>query len=61
MVRGVFRRGIELWVDLDRACYLAEAGWRVQLGTFCSRALTPRNLAITALTATVEKPNPCVA
>ncbi len=48
LVRGVFRRSLELWVDLDRACYLAERGWQVQLGTFCERALTPRNLAIVA-------------
>lgn len=51
LVRGIFRRALELWVDLDRACCLAEAGWQVQLGTFCPRHWTPRNLAIAATRA----------
>ncbi len=48
LVRGVFRRGLEMWVDLDRACYMADAGWQVQLGTFCPRRWTPRNLVVAA-------------
>ncbi len=46
LVRGLFRRPIELWLVLDRALALAEQGYEVQLGTFCARRMTPRNLLI---------------
>lgn len=45
-VRNLFRRPLELWLVLDRALYLREQGYAVQVGTFCERALTPRNLLI---------------
>lgn len=48
LVAHLFRRFIELWVVLDRVCYLQEAGYQVELGTFCDRVLTPRNLMINA-------------
>lgn len=48
LVAHLFRRFIELWVVLDRVCYLQEAGYQVELGTFCDRLLTPRNLMINA-------------
>lgn len=47
-VRGLFRRPMELWLVLDRALFLQEQGYRVQLGTFCSYQLTPRNLLLLA-------------
>lgn len=47
-LRHAFRRPLELWLVLDRALALEEAGYRVQLGEFCERALTPRNLMIHA-------------
>ena len=48
LVRHRFRRVLELWLVLDRAQYLLEAGYRVGVGTFCARELSPRNLLIDA-------------
>ncbi|ERS86287.1 methyltransferase [Halomonas sp. PBN3] len=45
-LRHLFRRPLEVWLALDRAAFLAEAGYAVELGTFCLRELTPRNLLI---------------
>lgn len=48
LVRGLFRRPLELWLLLDRALFLEEQGYRVRLGTFCAHELTPRNLLLLA-------------
>lgn len=48
LVRGLFRRPLELWLVLDRAIYLQERGYAVQLGLFCESHLTPRNLMLLA-------------
>lgn len=48
LLRGLFRRPLELWLVLDRALFLAENGYRVEIGTFCEPALTPRNLMVLA-------------
>lgn len=48
LVRGIFRRPLELWLALDAALYLEEQGYRVRVGTFCPREVTPRNLLIHA-------------
>ncbi|WP_041757103.1 methyltransferase [Stutzerimonas stutzeri] len=48
LVRGLFRRPLELWLLLDRALLLDEKGYRVRLGTFCTSELTPRNLLLLA-------------
>ena len=48
LVHHLFRRPLELWFVLDYVLYLEEAGYRVTLGTFCDRALTPRNLLLDA-------------
>lgn len=48
LVRGVFRRPIELWLTIDRALRFVDAGWDADVGTFCAREATPRNLAILA-------------
>ncbi len=48
LVRHLFRRPMELWLVLDYAIYLEEAGYEVRLGTFCDRELTPRNLLLDA-------------
>ncbi|MFF7707488.1 methyltransferase [Pseudomonas sp. NPDC007930] len=48
LLRNLFRRPLELWLVLDRALYLQEAGYQVQVGTFCPPALTPRNVMILA-------------
>lgn len=46
--RLLYRRAIELWVNLDRALALQDAGYTVTLGTFCEADDTPRNLAVLA-------------
>ncbi|AYC34682.1 methyltransferase [Pseudomonas cavernae] len=48
LLRGLYRRPLELWLLLDRALYLQDQGYRVQLGSFCPSRLTPRNLLLLA-------------
>ncbi|QRY82323.1 methyltransferase [Pseudomonas sp. PDNC002] len=48
LVRGLFRRPMELWLLLDRALFLAEQGYSVSLGSFCPPQTTPRNLLLLA-------------
>lgn len=48
LLRDLFRRPLEIWLVLDRALYLQEQGYSVQLGTFCAHTLTPRNLLLLA-------------
>ena len=48
IVRHAFRRPLEIWLVLDLACYLEQQGYAVQIGSFCERQLTPRNLLISA-------------
>ena len=48
LVRGLFRRPLELWLLLDQALFLQEQGFSVELGEFCAAELTPRNLLLLA-------------
>jgi hypothetical protein len=48
LLRGLFRRPLELWLVLDRALFLSEQGYSVRLGTFCETPLTPRNFLLLA-------------
>ncbi len=48
LLRGLFRKPLELWLVLDRALYLQEREYTAQVGTFCPETLTPRNLMIIA-------------
>ena len=48
LLRGLFRRPLELWLNIDRALFLTEQGYAVRLGTFCESALTPRNFLLLA-------------
>ncbi|WP_236171130.1 methyltransferase [Pseudomonas pseudonitroreducens] len=48
LVRGLFRRPMELWLLLDRALFLEEQGYRAILGAFCAARMTPRNLLLLA-------------
>jgi hypothetical protein len=48
LLRGLFRRPLELWLNLDRALFLEEQAYTVRLGTFCDTPLTPRNLLLLA-------------
>lgn len=48
LVRQLFRRPLEMWLVYDRACFMEQAGYRVSLGTFCDKPVTPRNIMIHA-------------
>jgi hypothetical protein len=48
LLRGLFRRPLELWLVLDRGLFLQEQGYQVRLGLFCQAPLTPRNLMLLA-------------
>jgi len=48
LLRGLFRRPLELWLTLDRALFLAEQGYTVRLGTFCKSPLPPRPFLLLA-------------
>lgn len=48
LLRGLFRRPLELWLVLDRALFLQEQGYTIRLGTFCETSLTPRNVLLLA-------------
>jgi hypothetical protein len=48
IVRHAFRRVLEVWLAGDLAVYLEERGYVTELGVFCARDLTPRNLLISA-------------
>lgn len=48
IVRHAFRRALEIWLVLDLAGHLEEAGYGVQLNEFCPRRITPRNLLLSA-------------
>lgn len=48
LLRHAFRRPLEVWLVLDLAAYLTEHGYRVEVGTFCPRAVTPRNILLSA-------------
>ncbi len=57
LVGRPFQRPLELWLALDRVLLLEEQGARVELGLFCDRAVTPRNIVIDAerrATATLQ-------
>lgn len=51
LVRHLFRRPLEIWLALDRALFLQEQGYRVEVGEFCDKPMTPRNILIRAVRA----------
>lgn len=48
LIRNVFGRLMELYILLDRALYLEEHGYNVQLLEFFDEPISPRNLGIVA-------------
>ncbi|WP_373187276.1 methyltransferase [Halopseudomonas sp.] len=48
LLRGLFRRPLEMWLLLDRALFMQEAGYQVEIGLFCPSELTPRNFLLIA-------------
>jgi hypothetical protein len=51
LVRSLFRPLLEQWLVLDRALFLQQQGYQVQIKPFCDYQLTPRNLLISACKA----------
>lgn len=49
LVRHLFRRPLEIWLALDRALFLQERGYAVEVGEFCDKPMTPRNILIRAV------------
>lgn len=49
LVRHAFRRVLEVWLCLDRACWLESQGYEVSVSEFCEMAVTPRNILIEAV------------
>ncbi|QRV23132.1 methyltransferase [Marinomonas foliarum] len=47
-ISQLFRPALEYWLVLDRAIYLEESGYQVEIGKFCDKSLTPRNWMIRA-------------
>lgn len=58
LVRSLFRRAIELVVVFDRAAYLEEHGYEVEVFEFAPREVTPRNLLIRACHHPRPEPGP---
>lgn len=48
LLRHAFRRALEVWLCLDRACWLEQQGYAVEISTFCAASVTPRNILIEA-------------
>jgi hypothetical protein len=48
LVQQIFQRPLEMWLVYDRALFLQQHGYYVDLFTFCERRVTPRNLLIQA-------------
>ena len=48
LVRHLFRYALEMWLTYDRAIFLEERGYQVNITTFCEMDVTPRNIAIVA-------------
>lgn len=48
LVRALYGRSLERVLVRDRGLYLEERGWTVEIGRFCERSTTPRNLAFRA-------------
>lgn len=48
LIRAAIRRPLEVWLVLDMALGLEVEGYEVEVGPFCVKELTPRNLMIRA-------------
>ncbi|HEX5792865.1 MAG TPA: methyltransferase, partial [Rheinheimera sp.] len=49
LVRHLFRRPLELWLALDKALYLQQHGYQVNLSELCDYQITPRNMLLSAI------------
>jgi hypothetical protein len=49
LLRKAFKLPLENWLTLDRALFLEQQGYQVQVSIFCDKKVTPRNIVINAL------------
>ena len=49
LVRMLFRRPLEIWLNLDSLLYQTEQGYDCSLQQFCPPQITPRNLLLEAV------------
>jgi hypothetical protein len=48
LIRALFRRPLEVWLNMDKALWLQEHQYDVSLSTFCDRQVSPRNILLQA-------------
>ncbi len=48
LVRHLFRYTLEMWLAYDKAVFLKDNNYQVEIMTFCEMSITPRNLLINA-------------
>lgn len=48
IIRWQFGRAIEMWILLDRACYLEEKGYEIKMEEYFNEKISPRNIGIFA-------------
>lgn len=48
LVRLLFRRPLEVWLNLDKVVWLQDLGYHTDIGTFCEYQTSPRNILIRA-------------
>lgn len=48
LMRALFRRPLEIWLNMDKALWLQEHQYEVILSTFCDRQTSPRNILLQA-------------
>lgn len=48
LVRLLFKRPLELWLNLDKVVWLQDQGYHTDIGTFCDYQTSPRNILIRA-------------
>ena len=58
IIRWQFGRAIELWILLDRACYMEENHYEVKLEEFFDEKISPRNIGLFAEKANEQKAFP---
>ena len=47
-IRSLFARVLEVWINADRALWLCERGYSVELGICMPQQVSPRNIVIRA-------------
>jgi hypothetical protein len=48
LIRAMFRRPLEIWLNMDKALWLQAHQYEVSLSTFCERQVSPRNILLQA-------------